>query len=107
VLYSGYNEILISARKSRNPLLKDKYIKAGNVLKYKVSPSITMYSTVVDTLGISVTATADVAVFCLYYRRYTSDSFLALPTSRLGRKYVVTVAVEDTKFGKGRITFCR
>jgi hypothetical protein len=99
VLYSGYNEILISApfdtyvnislHKSRNPLLKDKYIKAGNVLKYKVSPSIRMHSTVVDTLGISVTATADVAVFCINYRRYTSDSYLALPTNGLGRKYVV------------------
>ena len=48
-----------------------------------------MHSTMVDNLGILVTATSNVAISCLNQARYTADSYLALPTNELGRKYVV------------------
>ncbi|XP_028411539.1 IgGFc-binding protein-like [Dendronephthya gigantea] len=59
---------------------------------------IRMRSTRVDTKGILVTSTADVAVSCLSQARFTSDSYLALPTTKLGRKYVVA-SYEKTNLG--------
>ena len=110
VFHSGYNEISISSPfdtyinislhklKSRNPILKNKYLKAGNVLKYKISTSMRMHSTMVDNLGISVTATKNVEVSCLNQGRFTADSYLALPKTGLGRKYVVA-SYKQTSLG--------
>ena len=55
-----------------------------------------MHSTMVDNLGILVTATSDVAVSCLNKARYSADSYLALPTNKLGRKYVVASYAKTT-----------
>ena len=109
IFYSGYNEISISAQfdayvsiflhKSRTQVLKNQikqFIKAGNVLKYKITPSIRMHSTRVGNHGVLVTATANVSVSCLNQGRYSADSYLALPTNALGMKYVVASYANTT-----------
>lgn len=105
-LRTGYNEILISApvdtyvtislHKSHRsqPILKNKYVKAGDVLNYRLSTSTRMHSTMRQNLGISVETSAGVAVSCLNYGRYTADSYLALPVNVLGKTYVVASYAE-------------
>ncbi len=109
IFYSGYNEISISAQfdayvsiilhNSRTQDLKNQinqFIKAGNVLKYMITPSIRMHSTRVGNHGVLVTATANVSVSCLNQGRYSADSYLALPTNALGMKYVVASYANTT-----------
>ena len=104
--YSGLNEISIYAffdtyvnitlHKLRSARLRNKFIKAGDVFKYEMPRWIRMRSTMVDIKGILVTSTADVAVSCLSQVQFSSDSYLALPMTRLGRKYVVASYAKTT-----------
>ena len=101
MFYTGFNEILISARADtyvnislhksyrRLPMVNNKYLKSGTFFKYRLLASVRMHSTTIQNLGISVAASADVAVSCLNQGRYTADSYLALPTNVLGQIYVV------------------
>ena len=101
MFHTGFNEVLISARADtyvnislhrsyrRLPMVNNKYLKSGKFFKYRLSASVRMHSTKIQNLGVSVAASADVAVSCLNQGRYTADSYLALPTNVLGQIYVV------------------
>ena len=95
---SGYNEIAITARFDAmitvsSPMMKDLLnttsIKAGKVFTFTVPVSFRMNGTGIEKKGIEINSTAEIAVIGANYYRDSSDAFLALPTSTLGKTYVV------------------
>ena len=104
----GFNEISITAQcdarititslMSKNPLQMIS-LKAGKVFNFKVSSSFRMNGTGVDNKGVQIQSTANIAVIGINYVRGSSDAFLALPTSALGKTYVVSTRLN---LGYGR-----
>ena len=95
---SGYNEIAITARFDAvvtvsslmmKDLLHTTSIKAGKVFTFKVPVSFRMTGTRIEKKGIEIKSTAEIAVVGANYISMSSDAFLALPTSTLGKTYVV------------------
>ena len=95
---SGYNEIAIIARFDAmvtvsslmmKDLLHTTSIKAGKVLTFTVPASFRMKGTQIEKKGIEIKSTAEIAVIGANYILGSSDAFLALPTSTLGKTYVV------------------
>ena len=96
--YSGYNEIAITARFDTvvtvsslmmKDLLHTTSIKAGKVFNFTVPISFRMEGTRIEKKGIEIKSTAEIAVIGASYVPYSSDAFLALPTTTLGKTYVV------------------
>ena len=96
--YIGYNEIAITARFDAmvtvsslmmKDLLNTTSIKAGNVFTFTVPVSFRMEGTRIEKKGIEIKSTAEIAVVGANYMSGTADAFLALPTTTLGKTYVV------------------
>ena len=96
---SGYNEIAITARFNAvvtvsSPMMKDLLnttsIKAGKVLNFTIPVSFRMNGTQIEKKGIEIKSTAEIAVVGANFESATSDAFLALPTTTLGKTYVVS-----------------
>ena len=94
----GYNEIAITARFDAvvtvsslmmKDLLNTTSIKAGKVLTFTVPVSFRMNGTQIEKKGIEIKSTAEIAVVGANFEFATSDAFLALPTTTLGKTYVV------------------
>ena len=96
-LLSGYNEITIIARFDAKvtvtSLMKDLHsttsIKAGKVFTLTVPRSYRMEGTRIEKKGIEIKSTGEIAVIGANYAPASSDAFLALPTTILGKTYVV------------------
>ena len=70
-------------------------IKAGNVFTFKVSATFRMEGTRIERKGIEIKSTANIAVIGANYVWATSDAFLALPTTTLGKTYVVATRLNS------------
>ena len=107
LLYDGYNEITIIAGFDAKvtvtslitkDLLTAISIKAGKVFTFNVSAKLfRMEGTRIEKKGIEIKSTAEIAVIGANYAHETSDAFLALPTTTLGKTYVVA-----TRLNSGR-----
>ena len=105
-LYNDYNEITITARLDATvtvtslimgEIINTTSIKAGKVFTFKVSATFRMQGTRIERKGIEIKSTADIAVIGTNYVSATADAFLALPTTTLGKTYVVA-----TRLNSGR-----
>ena len=100
-LYHGYNEITIIARFDTKvslimkDLLNTTSIKAGKVFTFTVPGSFRMARTGIEKKGIEIKSTAKIAVIGANYAFRTSDAFLALPTTTLGKTYVVATRLNS------------
>ena len=103
-LYDGYNEITIIARFDAKvtvtsvimkDLLNTISIKAGKVFTFTVPASFRMEGTGIEKKGIEIKSTAEIAVIGANYVVATSDAFLALPTTTLGKTYVVATRLNS------------
>ena len=101
---NGYNEITIIARFDAKitvtsllmkDLLNTTSIKAGKVFTFTVPPSFRMKETGIENKGIEIKSTAEIAVIGANYVFATSDAFLALPTTTLGKTYVVATRINS------------
>ena len=103
-LYNDYNEITITARFDATvtvtsliikDLINTKSIKAGEVFTFKVSATFRMNGTRIERKGIEIKSTADIAIIGANYVSGTADAFLALPTTTLGKTYVVATRLNS------------
>ena len=103
-LYDGYNEITIIARFDakvtvtsliKKDLLNTTSIKAGKVFTLTVPATFRMEETGIEKKGIEIKSTAEIAVIGANYLRATTDAFLALPTTTLGKTYVVATRLNS------------
>ena len=100
-LYDGHNEITIIARFDAKVSLitKDQLntssIKAGNVFTFTVPGSFRMAGTGIERKGIEIKSTAEIAVIGANHTLGTSDAFLALPTTTLGKTYIVATRLNS------------
>ena len=97
--YSGYNEIAITARFDAmvtvsSLMMKDPLnttsIQAGKVFTFTIPVSFRMNGTRIEKKGIEIKSTAEIAVVGANYIRGSSDAFLVLPTSTLGKTYALS-----------------
>ena len=102
--YSGYNEITITARFDAmvtvsslimKDLLNTTSIKAGKVFTFTVPAWFRMEGTGIEEKGIEIKSTAEIAVIGANFEPDTSDAFLALPTTTLGKTYVVATRLNS------------
>ena len=99
----GYNEITIIARfdakvtvtSLMKDLLNTTSIKAGKVFTFTVPRSFRMEETRIEKKGIEIKSTAEIAVIGANYAFASSDAFLALPTTTLGKTYVVATRLNS------------
>ena len=103
-LHDGYNEITIIARFDAKvtvtSLIKKNLlntsIKAGKVFTFPVSVKLfRLVVTGIEKKGIEIKSTAEIAVIGANYAVATSDAFLALPTTTLGKTYVVATRINS------------
>ena len=100
---NGYNEITIIARFDANvtvtSLMKDLLntisIKAGKVFTLTVPRSYRMEETRIEKKGIEIKSTGEIAVIGANHAPGSSDAFLALPTTILGKTYVVATRLNS------------
>ena len=104
--YIGYNEIAITARFDAmvtvsslmmKDLLNTTSIKAGKVSTFTVPVSFRMEGTRIEKKGIEIKSTAEIAVVGANFEPASSDAFLALPTSTLGKTYVVSTRLNTVR----------
>ena len=106
-LNQGYNEIAIIARfdakvtvtSLMKDLLNTTSIKAGKVFTFTVPGSFRMEGTGIEKKGIEIKSTAEIAVIGANYAHQTSDAFLALPTTTLGKTYIVATRLNSFSGG--------
>ena len=100
-LYDGYNEITIIARFDAkvSVIMKDLVnttsIKAGKVFTFTIPATFRMSGTGIEKKGIEIKSTTEIAVIGANYVYRTSDAFLALPTTTLGKTYVVATRLNS------------
>ena len=100
-LYHGYNEITVIARFDAEvslitkDLLNTTSIKAGEVFNFTVPATFRMSGTGIEKKGIEIKSTTKIAVIGANYAFRTSDAFLALPTTTLGKTYVVATRLNS------------
>ena len=113
VLYDGYNEITIIARFNAKVtvtslFMKDLHnttsIKAGKTFTFTVPTSFRMAGTGIEKKGIEIKSTAEIAVIGANYAYRTSDAYLALPTTTLGKTYVVATKQTEGSVNIGIIS---
>ena len=106
--YSGRNEIAITARFDAmvtvsslmmKDLLHTTSIEAGKMFTFTVPVSFRMEGTRIEKKGIEIKSTAEIAVVGANFEPQTSDAFLALPTSTLGKTYVVATRLNSGAIG--------
>ena len=85
-------------------LLNTTSIKAGKVLTFKVPLSFRMEGTRTEKKGIEIKSTAEIAVIAANYISGTSDAFLVLPTSTLGKTYVVATRLNSGGHSLGLVS---
>ena len=107
--HSGYNEIAITTRFDAmitvsSLMMKDLFnttsIKAGKVFTFKVPISFRMNGTRIEKKGIEIKSTAEIAVIGANYFHGSSDAFLALPTTILGKTYVVATRLSSSRLSQ-------
>ena len=95
---SAYNKIAITARFDAvvtvsslmmKDLLNTTSIKAGKVFTFTVPASFRMNGIQIEKKGIEIKSTAEIAVVGANFEPGSSDAFLALPTTTLGKTYVI------------------
>ena len=99
----GYNEIAIIARfdakvtvtSVMKDLLNTISIKAGKVFTLTVPRSYRMEETRIEKKGIEIKSTGEIAVIGANHAPGSSDAFLALPTTTLGKTYVVATRLNS------------
>ena len=105
-LYDEYNEITVIARFDvkvtvtsliTKDLLDTTSIKAGKVFTFTVPATFRMEGTGIEKKGIEIKSTAEIAVIGANYVHQTSDAFLALPTTTLGKTYIVATRLNSEK----------
>ena len=85
-------------------LISTTFIQAGKVFTFTVSATFRMEGTRVERKGIEIKSTADIAVIGANYVSGTSDTFLALPTTTLGKTYVVATILNTNLVNFGIIS---
>ena len=58
-------------------------------MEYRLPNGLKMQGTNIESKGIEINSTKDIAVFSLNHRQYIADGYLALPTNALGTVYIV------------------
>jgi len=83
---SNVNGVVVSTDGTFN----ESFVVAPGIVTTVTIPSRFMLGDAVENKGIRVTAESTIAVYGINRRQYTTDAFLAIPTSSLGTDYRVT-----------------
>ncbi|XP_022089766.1 uncharacterized protein LOC110978791 [Acanthaster planci] len=74
------------------PFQETFVLEAGGFIRTILPSELVMEANGRSFKGIEVTASSEVAAYGLMLQNYTTDGFLAIPTSKLGMQYVVVMS---------------